>query len=222
MFKSKKNSSFLLLICLVICAFVSSLAFFSCASASVESGVDGNENLQDGQKETEDNVVEEWKSATSIGDLSGSWKSSDGSVYEYPFELNGKIYLRCAYPESDDTDKWEDCAKYHFTSIDDLWAKRFSYVGEIYGRNYPLSDSNGSQTGYKFTCEKDLFGKISKITSRREWLIPIFIVERNISFFQISNKGNLKERGYFRMNSELFNDLESDGLVYYKFVDYWK
>ena len=47
-------------------------------------------------------------------------------------------------------------------------------------------------------------------------------MERNVSFFQISNKGNLKEKGSFRMNSDIFDDLDSDGLVYSKFVDYWK
>ena len=216
----KKNSFVSLVPLLLTLVFAASFSFFSCASSSVEPVDNAAGNSSDGAKKEE--TAEIWRKAASIADLTGSWKASDGSLYEYPFELNGKVYLRCAYPTEDDTGKWEDCAKYHFTSIDDLWAKKFSYVNEIYGKNYPLSDSNGTQTGYKFSCEKDLFGKISRINSRREWLIPAFIVERNVSFFQISNKGNLKEKGSFRMNSDIFDDLDSDGLVYSKFVDYWK
>lgn len=198
---------------LILCAFAFHLS--SCASAKIDT--------VEGEKEVETKKIEEtWSGVDALSELYGNWVSQGGQKYEIPFTLNDRNFLLYSEAERDDTALWMKCAERHFTSIDDLWSKRFSYVSEVYGANYPIADSNGTQFGYKLFCKKNQFGKIEKITSRFDRLIPMEIVELNKEFFIISNSGKLKENGTFHFYSDRFSDARAENLVFSKFVDYWK
>ena len=165
-----------------------------------------------------------WRKVLSLETISGSWKSSDGCVYEYPFELNGRTYLRYAWAESDDTELWLSFAKERNMSYYDLWLKRFVFLAEIYKAYYPVSDENGTQFGIKLRQDAPLSGDTVpfRIVSRKEFLAPKDIAGRNVSFFLAKGTDLIKEEGEFSFFSERFESMVSDGKEYRRYADYWR
>lgn len=154
----------------------------------------------------------------SLEQIRGTWASDDGYKWEYPFELNGKVYLHRVFPEHDDTPKWEACAARHNTTVADLWEKRFSYYAEIYGLAYPLSDANGTEVGVKLALRE------GRIICREERLIPEAVARKNASFFILAAGGKLRTRGQFDYHSDKFHagkDASRDG-IYFRHEDYWR
>ncbi|MBR4004422.1 MAG: hypothetical protein IKI90_01095 [Treponema sp.] len=167
----------------------------------------------------------QWEPITNISQLTGLWVSEEGNLYEWPFELNGKTYLRYAWAETDDTKLWVDYAQKHNRDFMDVWNHRFSYMSAVYGRDYPLADENGTQIGLKFRT--DYSRRYSndipfRVYMRQEYLMPINIAQQNLSFFMISGKNTIKETGTLDFHSAIFNSLDSDGKTYTLTRDYWK
>lgn len=166
-----------------------------------------------------------WEPVTKLSQLTGLWIADDGSLYEWPFELNGKTYLRYAWPEADDTEHWVEYAKLHNRDFMDVWNHRFSYIKGIYNNDYPLSDANGTQVGLKFRIDysrpysKDIPFRIYR---RKEFLMPESLAKANLSFFLVSGGNMLKETGVMSFDSKVFNELEADGKIYRLSRDYWK
>lgn len=166
-----------------------------------------------------------WEPVTKLSQLTGLWISEDGSAYEWPFELNGKTYLRYAWAETDDTQRWVLYAQKHNRDFMDVWNHRFSYISAIYGMNYPLSDANGTQAGLKFRTDhsspysKDIPFRIYR---RQEYLLPASLAKTNLSFFLLSGGNMIKETGVMSFDSKVFNDLDADGKIYRLSRDYWK
>lgn len=166
-----------------------------------------------------------WKPLNSINQLKGLWVADDGSLYEWPFELNGKTYLRYAWTEADDTERWIAYAKLHNRDFMDVWNHRFSYINAIYGNDFPLSDANGIQVGLKFRTDysnpysKDIPFRIYR---RKELLLPASLAKTNLSFFLLSDGNMLKETGVMRFDSKLFKDQNADSKIYRLSRDYWK
>ena len=166
-----------------------------------------------------------WEAVSNISQLTGLWIADDGSLYEWPLELNGKTYLRYAWAETDDTERWVAYAKLHNRDFMDVWSHRFSYISAIYGKDYPLSDANGTQTGLKFRTDysspysKDIPFRIYR---QQEFLMPAAIAEKNLSFFTISGKNLIKESGTLNFHSNVFNSLDADDNIYRLSRDYWK
>ena len=173
--------------------------------------------------ETKNETV--WEPVKNISQLTGLWVADDGSAYEWPFELNGKTYLRYSWAETDDTKVWVEYAKIHNRDFLDVWNHRFSYLSAIYKKNYPLSDANGTQLGLKFRTDysvpysKDIPFRIYR---RLEYLMPGSIVEQNLSFFMISGKNMIKETGTMDFHSTVFNTIGADNKIYHLSRDYWK
>ena len=173
--------------------FLCFLAFFclSCVSTNLPAG---------------------FKKVTSFSELTGTWASSHGE-WEYPFELDGKKYLRYAYAATDDTQIWFDYAEQSGRSMEELWKKRFAIQNDIYSEKspFPYSDANGTQIGRK------LFVSNERIYSRVEILIPERIVAINFDFFVISKDGFiLREHGLFHFASDIFTDSDADDEPYIK------
>ena len=172
--------------------------FFSCASLSFNS--------------------DEWRTVSKISDLYGTWVSSQGE-YVYPFELDGKKYIRYSWAQSDDTEIWKKFASSKEMDLSDLWEKRFSLAPYIYSspekfENIPDSDENDIQTGRKYFINDE------KIYSRVEVLIPERLVSINLDFFILKKDGNaLREQGKFNLASNKFPDIIADDTLYYKMGD---
>ena len=169
-------------------------------------------------------LAEKWRDVESLEQISGTWKSDDGCLYEYPFELNGTTYLRYAWAESDDTEFWLSYAKSRNMSLYDLWQKRFVFLYEIYQAYYPVSDENNNQLGIKLRLESPLKDDSLpfRIISRKEFLAPKEIAEENTSFFKLKGKDFLMEEGEFSFKSNRFDSIYSDGKEYRRYVDYWR
>lgn len=167
---------------------------------------------------------EKWKAIEDISEISGLWQSTDGSIYEWPLELNGKNYLRYAWPEKDDSQLWLKYAQDHNMTLQDLWARRFSYISKIYGVFYPSSDENGSQFGLKVRQEQSGIdeGLPFHVFVREEFICPKDIAEKNIEFFMKKGKKEIKEEGTFNFFSEKFSSLDADGKIYSSYTDYWR
>lgn len=203
---NNKKNVFSLVLSVILC-----FVFVACASSKKIDDIPEPPVV-----EVDDSVFEPIKS---LADLSGTWISSDGFLYEYPFVLNGKNYLRHASPVLDDTAKWTRLASYYFTTLDNLWERRFSHLNEIYGEEYPLSDENGIEIGVKLSY------KSGKVTRRIEMLFPEEVVRRNINFYWTSKKGELKENGTFNFgssNPRIPKTSNGDGQVYVRHTDYWR
>lgn len=170
-----------------------------------------------------ENESEEWHPVVNISEISGRWISATGSTYEWPLELNGKSYLHYAWAETDDTALWMDYARKHNLSLHDMWLRRYSLCKEIYGEMSPVSDRNGTQFGYKLRQDVSLDENCPfLIYSRQEFLVPIEIVEKNLSFFQMRGKDELMENGTFSFLSERFNVLTADNEIYERYIDFWR
>ena len=223
-----KKTSFSFLISSVICIYsivvAPALFFASCSSTKVVQVEDNNESDNSQNQKTEEQTPpeENWRGISDISEIYGTWISEEGQKYEIPFVLNEKEYILYCDKEKDDTVLWKECAKRHRTSIENLWVKRFAYISEIYGANYPDIDINGTEIGYKLFAKKNQFGKLEKIISRFDRLIPMKIAERNLNFFRISKSGKLKENGTFQMCSDKFNDTYADSFTFSIYVNYWR
>lgn len=188
-----------LIIFAVIC-----LSLFSCGNSSDKNALEENE--------TEVEKEEVWSSLEKVSDIYGKWVSADGFVIKVPMYYDGLEYFLFSGPERDDTDLWNDYAAEHHLSIEEMWQKRFSMIYYVYGVFLPLSDENHSQYGLKLSLRG------GRIYSRNEWLIPVFIVMKNTGYIQISDRGNLKEQGYFNFyeseDLHVFDNLESEQTIY--------
>ena len=151
----------------------------------------------------------DWKAATSLEELEGLWESSSGSLYEYPFRVDGKKYLRLAWKESDDTARWQAWATKNGYDMQTLWKIRFACLSDIYGQPLPVSDVNGTQYGVK------LSQRGGRIYVRREMLISERLLLVNLGFFRISpDKDSFNENGRIRLASDRFDDLAKGGNIY--------
>jgi hypothetical protein len=203
--------------------FVPLLALASCASVKDEEVPEPAGETEaapaesTGPKPTEKGRRDQVREVTSLEQIRGSWASADGYGWEYPFELNGRVYLHRVFPEHDDTEMWAACASRHNTTVSDLWGKRFSYYAEIYGRPYPVSDERGTEVGVKLRMSE------GRVICREERLIPEEVAGRNTAFFLISDGGVLRTRGQFDYFSGKFpagKDASRDG-TYVRREDYW-
>ncbi len=158
---------------------------------------------------------EVWSKINSLEQLRGTWISPEGYKWKYPFVLNGKTYLHRIFPEKDDTALWQECARLRNTTLDDVWGKRFAMYYEIYGISYPYADEMGNEYGIK------TYRSYGKIFCRRENLIPESVAKLNLSFFEISNKGNLRTSGYFYFSYENYGYDGSPSGFYAPYEDYW-
>ena len=157
----------------------------------------------------------EWKPASNLSDVYGTWFSSKGE-YCYPFVVDGKKYMRYASAKSDDTELWNNFALSKNMDLSDLWQKRFVYAPYIYSKaqtleRIPDSDENDIQSGRKFFISDE------KIYSRVELLIPERLVAINLNFFVLRKDGKaLKEQDVFYLASNKFPDIKSDDILYFK------
>lgn len=186
------------------------LIFTGCGSTNQE-----NENTTETPEQIEP-APEEWHQIASIEELTGTWKTVSGKYYEFPFYWNGKTYLHYSDKKSDDTAKWIKYANDNYTTVQDLWNKRYAVISKIYNNDYPYALSNGTEFGIKLTYSKN------RIYSTYEILIPYDVAAMNTSFFRISTYNNMMEVGYFNFNDTTGKSIYADGMIYSKYDDYWK
>lgn len=157
-----------------------SLLFFSCVSTP-------STNSSSSSKKTE------WKRVTSISELKGTWNlcffSDEETEITYPFVIKKADgtrapFMKFSEEKSDDTPSWQRKASELGISLEELWQKRFSYLGEIYDKKSVIqADENGCEAGTK------LFLENGRIFSQKTLLVPEKIVLQNLSCFQISSDG---------------------------------
>lgn len=214
---ARRQGSFPLVPRFLLTAFVLSAAlFFSCETDShigTENG--GAAEVKPPQKTEasggESESGRSWKAASSLADLEGTWESSGGSFYEYPFKVDGKKYLRLAWSESDDNDLWQAWASRNGYDMQTLWQMRFACLSDIYGQKLPVADANGTQYGIK------IFRKNGRIHTRKEMLISERLLLVNLGFFRLSPDGDsFVEHGSLRLASDTFPDLSKGGNIYRK------
>ncbi len=90
--------------------------------------------------------------------IRGVWKSSDGCVLEYPFEVKKSgegMYVRYCEPERNDTELWNDYMTENSLSFDETWSRRYALVSAVYGKDYPYAEEKGRQTGIKLRADSD-------------------------------------------------------------------
>lgn len=190
------------------------LLFFSCETDShigTESGgvteakpPQQTENADGGEENRR--AAESWTAATSLADLEGRWESSVGSLYEYPFKVDGKKYLRIAWKEVDDTRRWQDWAAQHDMDMESLWQMRYACLSDIYRQVLPAADANGTQYGIKISR---LSGRI---LTRTEMLVSERLLLVNLGFFHLSpDRNSFIEQGSLRLASDVFSDLSKGG-----------
>ena len=156
-------------------------------------------------------AADSWKAASGLADLEGMWESSVGSLYEYPFKVDGKKYLRIAWREVDDTELWQSWAARHDMDMESLWQIRYACLSDIYGQKLPVADANGTQYGIKLSR---LSGRI---LARREMLVSERLLLVNLGFFRLSPDGDsFVEQGSLRLASDTFPDLSKGGNIYRK------
>ena len=148
-----------------------------------------------------------WQDINSLVELTGTWTTPQGTL-TFPYELDGREYLSIIYEEKDDTQLWEEFAERRLLTLEQVWANRFIYLPEIYGKDYPVSDENGTQIGIHPQLLN--YGIIEKniVITRQQILIPVEIVGQNLSFFKVSeDKTKIKAQGIFRFFSRTFTNL---------------
>lgn len=157
----------------------------------------------------------EWQPIQHIDDLTGVWNSSAGT-YIYPFELNGKAYLKYQWIPTRDDELWQKEAKAQQTTIRRLWVKKYSVLSSIYGLSLPVADSNETEFGIHVKAQfKDEY--TATIISRYEILIPETIVDKNLRFFMFSeDKEYMRETGIFRYYSNQFQNRKAEEVLYHK------
>lgn len=186
----------------VILCFFLSVFLFSCKATEIEKPV---------QEEI-------WNELSDFDQIKGIWISDSDIIIQSDFVLNDKHYFRVAFSNNDDTWKWENCARNHFTDLEKIWNKRFSYISEVYGMPLPVSDNRGCEYGVKLYIDD------GTVISRFEYLIPMEIIREHPEFFMVSNKNSIKVEGFLDLDSSnrYIQNISFSGLTYNKFHDYWK
>lgn len=85
----------------------------------------------------------------------GKWHNSRGQEIEFPLNAKDGVYLKLAQKQKDDTKLWKDFMEKQNLTIQDVWPRRFALLSKIYGKEYPLADENGIQTGIKLKKDTD-------------------------------------------------------------------
>ena len=171
------------------------------------------ETTEEIREEPEVEKTFSYHNATYLNELLGKWESQNG-VYEYPFVVNGKRYMRYAWNASDDTSLWISYAEKKSIELSELWQKRYVYAAYIYNQNLPVSDKNGTEMGIK------LFKKNNRIYSRKEILISENVLLVNLNYFFMRDDGkSFIEKGSFNLASDKFSPLTSDSSEYVKTGD---
>lgn len=148
----------------------------------------------------------QWIAVNNIDQLTGIWEDENGSL-EFPKILDNKEYLLVMGQQNDDSKLWMDYSKKHNIPVKQAYAKKFAALGDVYGINYPISDSNGTQRGIKFYTPKIYTDYYVEILTRIDTLIPEEILYKNLSIFSLSKDGTqLKESGTFRFYSSKFQN----------------
>ncbi|MCQ2589626.1 MAG: hypothetical protein MJ179_04305 [Treponema sp.] len=159
-----------------------------------------------GGLQANDEETEVWQPVKSIDQLKGTWISDEATII-FPKNLDNQEYLLLREKDNDDSTKWMNYAKKYNIPIKQAWAKRYGALAEVYGINYPLSDSNGTQRGIKFSTPKIFTDYYVEVITRTETLIPEEIIFKNLSIFSISKDGTqLKQNGTFRYFSSVFKN----------------
>ena len=217
----------------IVVPVLSALFFAGCASTSsdsevsedltvFESELENMEGLEEGELLPDETVYTSenmdlltWREIRTLDELTGIWNSEKGT-YTYPFELDGKEYLKFQYAPTRDDYWWLKSASQQGIPLKQLWEKRFAAMSEIYNQELPSSDENGIQYGLKFKSDfSNGFNPI--IISQREILIPEKILDKNLSFFMISEDNNyLCESGTFRYYSDRFQNRKAERVLYTK------
>lgn len=199
----------------IFASLVSAAALFICFSCSSSSAFEKKPEIHSGQEGQEENR-ELWLAICSTDDLRGCWRSAAGHKIDYPLKLNGKTFLRFAYPELDDTFMWQACATRHNTSLADLWNKRFSYIGEVYGVNFPYTDDESNEFGIKLSVRN------GRIIGRKEVLLSDKTIKKNLVNFKVSKYlGSLYFNGKFYYSDTKTEYFEEWDAVYEPYSDYW-
>lgn len=86
----------------VILCFFLSVFLFSCKATEIEKPV---------QEEI-------WNELSDFDQIKGIWISDSDIIIQSDFVLNDKHYFRVAFSNNDDTWKWENCARNHFTDLE--------------------------------------------------------------------------------------------------------
>lgn len=153
-----------------------------------------------------EDTEEQWIAVTSMDQLKGIWEDENGKI-EFPKKLENTDYLLITGPQIDDSDLWMNYAKQHNILAKQVWAKKYAAIAEIYGVNYPIADSNGTQRGIKFLTPKIFTDYYIEVITHTDTLIPEEIIYKNLPFFSISKDGTkLKESGTFRYYSSQFKN----------------
>ncbi len=197
--------------------FLAAVLFFSCETNSHHPSAPNSEATNQPPSITETSITNEakiggnWAAATNLADLEGLWESNSGSLYEYPFKVDGKKYLRIAWSESDDSELWQNWADKEGYDLQTFWQIRFACLSDIYGQELPKADANGSQYGLK------LSRKNGRIYARKEMLISERLLLVNLQFFRLSpDKQSFIENGSIKLASDTFSDLSKGGNIYRK------
>lgn len=191
---------------LLISSFV---LFFSCATS--QGNNTNTENYNDKNDPFRKVVFQE---ITSIDELKGTW-NFEGKTLTYPFTVDGQEYLLVKEPVTNDDNLWQRYAYIHQISLTDLWTKRFAVISDIYGKESPVADENGTQAGYKLKRNSITSDYVGSFESHYEYLIPEDILIKNLMFFTKSKDGNyLKLSGTFRFFSSKFKNISVERDIY--------
>lgn len=183
---------------------------FLCGCASVPDTAAPQGSSPDEAAASPEPAEYSWQPLSSIDDLRGLWKSSDGGTWEYPVEDGSAVYVRRSFPAQDDTARWKDYAVRSGMDMQTLWEKRYACMPLIYGQELPAADANGTQYGRKVTKNRS-----GRITSTRVYLIPEKTAALNLAAFRRSEDGTvLCETQDFHLFSAKFRNLQPTGALY--------
>ena len=152
---------------------------------------------------------EQWHEATSLKEITGTYITPDVTI-EFPLEIDGKEYLSITYKQEQDSERWKQFTAKNNMTIKEVWDNRFLLIPEIYGIEYPISDENGIQYGIRPTLHCYINKTSAIISSKKQLLIPVELVSKNLSFFQLSQDcTKIKAEGDFRFFSKTFQNLKN-------------
>lgn len=154
--------------------------------------------------------VELWHTPDSINEITGTWETENGT-FEFPVFIDGKEYLSITSTENKDSSLWRDYSLEKDIPITTLWDYKNIYIPQIYSTDYPIADENGTQLGLTLENKCFIDTNSALISSKKQLLIPILIVEKNLSFFKLSQDSTkLKTEGTFRFYSSKFNNIDEN------------
>lgn len=190
----------------VIALLILSISIIGCETGKVDNGQ--NDNTSDPYKKIK------FEPISSLDDLKGTWELN-GKFISYPITIDGIDYLQVKYPTTSDDSLWTTYAANHKIKLIDLWEKRFAAISDIYKKDSPIADENGTQAGYKVR-KLVIYGDYSgSFESNYYYLIPETIVQKNLQFFSKSADNKyLKESGSFRFYSSKFNTISVNNDVF--------